>query len=548
MVVEFEKLNPLHYVPVLVDDNVVVSDSYAIFLVENTDHKDGVEWENNQAHLEEKYTPKPLLPVDPQLRALNLQVASIVHSSIQPLHMLNVLKDMEKMFGAESGGIFRFKHHLAGTRKDFEPCAMVPEEVKILMMKIVAEAKETSMRKKRLLDTDEEDDIEKEMDMRALTKGKGVGGARVQITLNQMMKKDYKDQVDQQVARYFYTSVIPFNSIKNVEFIKMCEMIGRYGIGYKPPSYHDVREKLLKQAMIETDSMLEEFKKEWKRTGCSIMSDGWTDKKRQSICNFLINSPKGTVFLYSLDTSDIKFFKMLDDVVNCVGEETVVQVVTENATNYKVAGEMLMQTRKNLYWTPCAAHCIDLIFEDFEKKLKVHEVTIKKGRKITTYIYSRTMLISMLKKFTKGRDLVRPVVVPLMTVLRLVDSDEKPVMGFIYDGMDCAKKKIKINFDNVKKSYEPVWNIIDERWDKQLHRPLHAAAYYLNLHFYYDPNFRDDDVEVKQGLYNCMTRLVSDLNERSKIGMQLADFHYARRLFGLDTTVASRKVMLPVEW
>lgn len=167
-----------------------------------------------------------------------------------------------------------------------------------------------------------------------------------------------------------------------------------------------------------------------------------------------------------------------------------------------------------MYWTPCAAHCIDLIFEDFEKKLKVHEVTIKKGRKITTYIYSRTMLISMLKKFTKGRDLVRPgitrfatayltlsclndnkaslmcmfssnewksskfsstpegrkvegmaldsrlwkniiicfkAVVPLMTVLRLVDSDEKPVMGFIYDGMDCAKEKIKINFGNVKK-------------------------------------------------------------------------------------------------
>ncbi|KAL2337469.1 hypothetical protein Fmac_011915 [Flemingia macrophylla] len=82
---EFERLNPLHYVPVLVDDNVVVSDSYAIFL-----------------HLEEKYTQKPLLPVDPQLRALNLKVASIVHSGIQPLHMLNVLKDMEKMFGAES--------------------------------------------------------------------------------------------------------------------------------------------------------------------------------------------------------------------------------------------------------------------------------------------------------------------------------------------------------------------------------------------------------------------------------------------------------------
>jgi len=26
----------------------------------------------------------------------------------------------------------------------------------------------------------------------------------------------------------------------------MCEMIGKYGVGYKPPSCHDIREKLLK--------------------------------------------------------------------------------------------------------------------------------------------------------------------------------------------------------------------------------------------------------------------------------------------------------------
>jgi len=35
------------------------------------------------------------------------------------------------------------------------------------------------------------------------------------------------------------------------------------------------------------------------------MFDGWIDKKRRSNYNFLVNSPKGIVFLYSLDTSDI---------------------------------------------------------------------------------------------------------------------------------------------------------------------------------------------------------------------------------------------------
>jgi len=203
---------------------------------------------------------------------------------------------------------------------------------------------------------------------------------------------------------------------------------------------------------------------------------------------------------------------MLDDVVEFVGEENVVQVVTDNAANFKAAGDLLMHKRECLYWTPCVAHCIDLISEDFEKHLKVHEITIKKGKNITTYIYGRTQLISILKKFTRGRDLIRPgvtrfattyltlaclhelkaslmnmfsseewqtskfgtsqrkvqnmvldsrfwknvstclkVVAPLMVVLRLVDSDTRPAMGFIYEEMDCAKEKIKSNFNNIKK-------------------------------------------------------------------------------------------------
>ncbi|PSS24165.1 Glutathione S-transferase zeta class like [Actinidia chinensis var. chinensis] len=81
---EFEKLNPLRFVPILVDGDLVVSDSYAILL-----------------YLEEKYPQNALLPVDPRLKALNLQAASIVTSSIQPLHMLSVLKIIEEKVGPE---------------------------------------------------------------------------------------------------------------------------------------------------------------------------------------------------------------------------------------------------------------------------------------------------------------------------------------------------------------------------------------------------------------------------------------------------------------
>ena len=49
-----------------------------------------------------------------------------------------------------NGGIFRFKHHLAGTRWDSEPCASVPEEVKMLMMKVVAEVANASEKRRKL--------------------------------------------------------------------------------------------------------------------------------------------------------------------------------------------------------------------------------------------------------------------------------------------------------------------------------------------------------------------------------------------------------------
>ncbi|WVZ53394.1 hypothetical protein U9M48_004343 [Paspalum notatum var. saurae] len=53
---EFEKLNPIKYVPALVDGDTVVADSFAILL-----------------YLEDIYPQHPLLPQDPQKRALNIQ-------------------------------------------------------------------------------------------------------------------------------------------------------------------------------------------------------------------------------------------------------------------------------------------------------------------------------------------------------------------------------------------------------------------------------------------------------------------------------------------
>lgn len=42
-------------------------------------------------------------------------------------------------------------------------------------------------------------------------------------------------------------------------------------------------------------------------------------------------------------------------------------------------------------------------------------------------------------------------VLPLVKVLRLVDRDAKPAMGYIYEAMDKAKKQIQKSFYGMKK-------------------------------------------------------------------------------------------------
>jgi hypothetical protein len=42
---------------------------------------------------------------------------------------------------------------------------------------------------------------------------------------------------------------------------------------------------------------------------------------------------------------------------------------------------------------------------------------------------------------------------PLLKVLRLVDSDKKPAMRFIYEAIDQEKDQIQKNFNGVKKRY-----------------------------------------------------------------------------------------------
>ncbi|KAF8379273.1 hypothetical protein HHK36_028705 [Tetracentron sinense] len=100
------------------------------------------------------------------------------------------------------------------------------------------------------------------------------------------------------------------------------------------------------------------------------------------------------------------------------------------------------------------------------------------------------------------------ITAPLVCVLRLVDGEKKPPMGYIYEAMDRAKETIKeaMGGQRFERRYKPIWNIIDRRWNVQLHQPLHAAGYILNPEFYYNNQDVEPCEEVMKGLYEVIER------------------------------------------
>ena len=83
----------------------------------------------------------------------------------------------------------------------------------------------------------------------------------------------------------------------------------------------------------------------------------------------------------------------------------MVQIVIDNGSVFVKAGKLLMK-KYNLYWTLCAAHFIDLMFEDIGKRDSVAQL-IRNGRKITNFIYNHGWLLAKMRQICGG-DIVRP--------------------------------------------------------------------------------------------------------------------------------------------
>ncbi|CAN1848551.1 hypothetical protein LINPERHAP1_LOCUS38978 [Linum perenne] len=123
------------------------------------------------------------------------------------------------------------------------------------------------------------------------------------------------------------------------------------------------------------------------------------------------------------------------------------------------------------------------------------DVHTKKGKDATAMILSIT--------FWNGVNLCLKVFEPLVRVLRLVDGDVKPSMGFLYGELVKSKRDIQEALGDVESSYKDIMTIVNKKMSGRLDAPLHLTAYMLNLHYCYADSSIFDDSRITYAFMTC---------------------------------------------
>ncbi|CDY20178.1 BnaA01g28240D [Brassica napus] len=309
-----------------------------------------------------------------------------------------------------TAGISRLKQHLVGGYKNAKKCPICPEHVRAelqnYMVKRAEERAALAMQFQPAVNEDDVEDVEADQPKRKTMKRKNRGPLDKFVTSlpPEILKgrqdrkgvfgacdKDLRDKACGAIARWFYDAGIPFNAATHDSFKEMTKLIGQYGMELKPPSMSKEVSEVVKDATM--------------------------------------------------------LFKLLDEMVEEVGEKNVIQVVTDNASNYVKAGKLLEAKRPHLFWTPCAAHCIDLMLEDIGK---IHAVknAMKKCMFVNAYIYCRVPLVNMMRRFSGW----------------LMARRNQPWATSTLQWIGRRKLLLK-SFKWKKEKYEKVFEMVDKHWD-----------------------------------------------------------------------------------
>ncbi|KAH7388481.1 hypothetical protein KP509_16G077800 [Ceratopteris richardii] len=135
-----------------------------------------------------------------------------------------------------------------------------------------------------------------------------------------------------------------------------------------------MRPKKLDEEIVRINKSLEPVRDGWVKYGCSILSDGWSDRKKEELSTYL-------------------------SLVLLVGPNNIIQVITDNASNCKSMARKLEEDYPSIVWTPCASHCLDLLMEDIGSLSWVKSI-LTQALSIVTFIYIKVRVLAIYRTYS----------------------------------------------------------------------------------------------------------------------------------------------------
>ena len=176
-----------------------------------------------------------------------------------------------------------------------------------------------------------------------------------QKSIKSMFSAEGAKKVGKAISKFFLFNRIPFNAVDSGPYYQsMIDTIAEASPGIKGPTGYQIGNAYLEEEVQELEVYMNTLKAKWPVYGCTIMCDGWSSRTRKPIINFMVYCDRSMIYLSSVDTTNIPktadyIFSLMDKIVEEVGEENVVQVVTDNEASFKAAGMLLMEKRKHLF-------------------------------------------------------------------------------------------------------------------------------------------------------------------------------------------------------
>ncbi|GAB4824765.1 hypothetical protein Ancab_040320 [Ancistrocladus abbreviatus] len=431
-----------------------------------------------------------------------------------------------------------------------------------------------------------------------------------QICASSTARNLSKEDVDNIVARFIYADGLNVNVVNSPYFQEMAKALAAFGPRYEPPSMDKLSDSLLSKERARIEKSINLVKESWPHTGCTILCVNRLDGSLGRFCiNFFVSSPRGVMFLKSIDVNggggpDSLFVRVLSDTITEAGPTNVLQVISHLGQFSGACESSVISKFPHIFWSHCISHSINVLMEEIAKldwMKAVVSCATGIEQCILQYHHSSLCLIinnlpgssdSLSEKLAPSYALVKRIVNARQTVQELVASEQwkqwkvtvpEDVMGIetTICGDDfwsraqlmlqlCEPFVRLLATFNVEKSvmgdvyswrvqslealrskgiekvaFDQIELLIENRWDI-LFSPLHAAGYILNPRYF--GRGQSKDKTIMRGWKATVERYEIDSAARRLLREQLSAYLRLEGSLGDADAIECRDKMDPVAW